>query len=151
MSTTPNYEAVVAGTVQKVIGKKTDVKLFNSLYEDLMDNYQVRYHRQDDFTVALLIDKNSPADYDDHVYVGVSKRNPIDRASPLRGRALALSRAVRRMVESRLAGEKEETTSATDNVKHTRERTRPTSLTTSYGRRVLLQDKEDTNLPTLVP
>lgn len=134
MNPTPNYPEVVSNTVLKALGNNATSKIYNSIYEDLMDNYEVKYRRQDDFTVALLIDKHSPASDYDHVFVGVSKRNPIDHASPLRGRALALSRAVRRVVESRLRGEKEEAQPATNGTsgKH--------FLTTSSGHKVYLDD-----------
>lgn len=58
-----------------------------------LSKFDVRYFVQDDFTVALVsVVENGTID---HKYVGVSKRNPTDHKNVLRGRSLALSRALK--------------------------------------------------------
>lgn len=103
MSRTPNYADVVAGTLGRVLKQDDRAsgaagRLYADLHEELVTNYYVKYYVQDDFTVAALVRRR------DHVtdVIGVSKRNTTDPKNPLRGKSLALSRAIRQFVDASL-------------------------------------------------
>lgn len=85
MSINPDVKSVVDGVLRKIYENGSP-----SISQDLVNNYNVRYFVQGEFTTAMLQNKEDPT----KVFLGVSKRNPEDHKNPLRGRALALSRAV---------------------------------------------------------
>lgn len=96
MSRNPNYADVVTGTVGRVLeqGGYATYPMFNPCVEEtILTQYIPEYHMQDDFTVALLI----RVDGGQTRVLGVSKRNAEDAKSPLRGKSLAVSRAVRKL------------------------------------------------------
>lgn len=99
---TPSFEDVVQGVATR-IGEKRNIPLItlNDVTTEVMSDYGVEYHIQGDFTVATMFTK-SCRDEDRVTFVGVSKRNPTDRMNGLRGKALALSRAVRKTIEFEL-------------------------------------------------
>ena len=103
MSKSPEFKEVAAGTLNRALSQvdhlSPDVK--QNTYNEMMNallNFEPSYYVQDDFTVALLLTRSGHASR----FVGVSKRNVTDPKNPLRGKSLALSRAVRSFVNSRL-------------------------------------------------
>lgn len=54
----------------------------------------VDYHTQGLFTAAIVTVENRYTENVPKMYVGIAKRNPCDRNVPIRGRALALQRAL---------------------------------------------------------
>lgn len=110
MSRIPNYADVVAGTIGRVLQQDdrawgVEKTLFADFTEELLTKYRVQYYVQDDFTVAALVR------LEDRVttVVGVSKRNITDPKMPLRGKSLALSRAIRKHIQNRLTELTEQT------------------------------------------
>ena len=104
MKAIPNFKAVTEGTIRRLVDKKI---LANSLVESTVTTVMFgtlpTYFQQGDFTVAILqnVDSGVP------VAVGVSKRNPTDQKNLLRGRSLALSRAVKEFVVDTVLREEE--------------------------------------------
>jgi len=93
----PDYQSVVAGVVQRVFEKEQKLTYDETqrVITTLLDGgVQPTYHQQGDFTLATLLGPNGTM-----VAFGISKRNPTDQKLPLRGRALALSRAVHQFVD----------------------------------------------------
>lgn len=99
---TPEFVSVVEGVLNRLVEQKVlPGERYQEFHDMTTNSVQPQYVQQDDFTVALL---NSTAN-NVTLAVGVSKRNPIDQRSPLRGRALAVSRAVRDLVLEQLKAE----------------------------------------------
>lgn len=99
---TPEFVSVVEGVLNRLVEQKVlPGERYQEFHDMTTSSVQPQYVQQDDFTVALL---NSTAN-NVTLAVGVSKRNPIDQRSPLRGRALAVSRAVRDLVLEQLKAE----------------------------------------------
>lgn len=110
MSSVPNFEEVTTGTVERMMESyKFNHKFKDSMLSDLLSNYEVSYVHQGSFTVSLLTDRETRVTE----FVGVSKQNPEDSRNTLRGRALALSRAVRALVVDRLETNNKEDLSET--------------------------------------
>ncbi len=87
----PDFEQVVTGTINRLVKKKViDETTAQEATSGLVRGVSAMYHRQELFTVCCLVSTESFK----HRSVGVSKRNPDDHPSQLRGEALALSRAV---------------------------------------------------------
>jgi hypothetical protein len=92
---TPNFASVVEGVLNRMSEKDEVLELqHKNLYDSVLSLTPV-YLAQDDFAIVLLVDTM----IGNTVAVGVSKRNPIDQKNLLRGRSLALSRAVRGFVK----------------------------------------------------
>lgn len=95
MNRVPNYADVVTGTLSRVLkqaGEWDNEGLYYAdLSDDLLNNYFPKYVIQGDFTVALLCRVKDQVTE----FVGVSKRNVRDPRIPLRGKSLALARAIR--------------------------------------------------------
>lgn len=91
----PDFRAVTEGTVRRLADKKV---LADNLIERTITTVTIgtlpTYFQQGDFTIALL----QNVDTNEALAVGVSKRNPTDQKNLLRGRSLALSRAVKEFV-----------------------------------------------------
>jgi hypothetical protein len=86
----PNFNDVFNGVV---INDRYPPDEANRAWNQLLQNgVTPEYFQQDDFTVVILTLK-------DHKFIGVTKRNPIDRRNPFRGKALALARAIRHYLE----------------------------------------------------
>ncbi len=95
MARNPDYKAVIEGTLLRLMDKNIlPADKFNVAFTTLYSGMTPIYHGQDDFTVAILQNVNTNV----VMAVGVSKRNPTDQRVPLRGRSLALSRAVKEFV-----------------------------------------------------
>lgn len=98
-NTTPEFVSVVEGVLNRLVEQKVLAGERYKEFHDLTVSAVVpQYVQQDDFTVALLNSTSSGVT----LAVGVAKRNPIDARMPLRGRALAVSRAIRELVENQL-------------------------------------------------
>lgn len=83
-------DEVVCGTAAKVIG---DVAEAESYAADFKNNYQVEFVNQDQYmTIAVVTDADGR-----FVATGASKRHANDKQNSTRGKALALSRAVKYM------------------------------------------------------
>ncbi len=92
---TPNFVEVVTGTLKRLLEKKVlRDDNFTTTQVTVLSGLGVQYFQQDDFTVAVLSETVTGK----AVAAGVSKRNPTDQPMPLRGRSLALSRAVKEFV-----------------------------------------------------
>ncbi len=92
----PDFRAVVNGTLIRLAEKGVlAADDLNEVNVTILEGLTPKYFCQDDFTVAVL--QSQGAD-NAVVAVGVSKRNPTDRPMVLRGRSLALSRAVKEFV-----------------------------------------------------
>lgn len=100
MSRLPDVKSVANGVAKRVLAsyQLDDAEHVESVTNDLVNDFEVTYHIQDDFTVALMTSKDPRRENNVNV-VGVSKRNPEDGKNSLRGHALALSRAMRKAVE----------------------------------------------------
>lgn len=89
----PDLENVIVGTLSRICGD--DQQAYADTYE-LFTGAQVQYFVQDQFiTIAVLTTSAGLL-----LGAGASKRNPIDKPNNLRGRAIALSRAVRSAVQT---------------------------------------------------
>lgn len=93
-NTTPDFNSVTRNTADRALTQLKKVDMLPSIAEYITDHLVAVYTSQGDFTVALLMDKRNKQVYT----LGVSKRNPDDRFNPLRGKCLALSRAVKAYV-----------------------------------------------------
>lgn len=99
MNKTPNYADVVRGTLGRVLEQHSaPIGMYSDLYDELIKTYCPKYFVQDGFTVATLVHRGSEITE----FVGVSKRNASDPKLPLRGKSLALSRAIRSFALTRL-------------------------------------------------
>ena len=87
----PDFRAVVEGTLLRLMSKNVlPTDKFNVAFTTIYSGMVPQYFSQGDFTVATLQNVNT----NDIMAIGVSKRNPTDNRLPLRGRSLALNRAV---------------------------------------------------------
>ncbi len=94
-NSTPNFTEVVTGTLKRLLEKKVlREDNHDSILTTVLEGLGVQYFQQDDFTVAVLYEASDGK----AMSVGVSKRNPTDQPMLLRGRSLALSRAVKEFV-----------------------------------------------------
>lgn len=97
-NTEPDFKSVVNGVTAK------ELKIFDLVkelpgssakraqyVETFFNKCQPVYFRQDKFTLIATI----VTDSGQYVASGVARRNPVDEPNDLRGKALALSRAVR--------------------------------------------------------
>lgn len=97
----PDVESVVAGTWLRVIGETMvgqvgEPASMQEMHLAKLLSGRAIYHVQDSFiTVAALVTTEG-----EYMASGASKRNPIDKPNGLRGRALALSRAVRNYIQT---------------------------------------------------
>ena len=104
MSKSPNYEAVVTGTLNRTLqqwascGRSEFLVEYNTLHNELINLFYPVYFIQDDFTVATLVRQTD----NKTMFVGVSKRNVEDPKLPIRGKSLSLSRAVRSLILNRI-------------------------------------------------
>jgi hypothetical protein len=104
MSNTPNFEDVVVGTLGRTLEQHDLMYHYDSLHSELTNEWNVAYRVQDNFTTAVLF-KSVSATAElrtEDMFVGVSKRNAEDRNLPIRGRSLALSRAVHAFLMDKL-------------------------------------------------
>ena len=105
MGNTPNYADVVTGTLKRTLSQHEAMYHYDNLLGELTEQWNVAYRTQDNFTTAVLFnvgrDKLEELGPED-MFVGVSKRNAEDRNLPIRGRSLALSRAVHALLMERL-------------------------------------------------
>lgn len=100
--TTPEFVSVVEGVLNRLVEQNVlPAGRYQEFHEMTVASTHPVYVQQDDFTVALLNSLTSGVT----LAVGVSKRNPVDQRLPLRGRALAVSRAVRELVLEQLKAE----------------------------------------------
>lgn len=91
-----SFDDVVTGTLDRAADQLNLSQVEYANLHEAISQMAVQYTRQDKFTtIAVLVLK------EDHQYVsvGASKRNPTDRPNDTRGKALALTRAVRLFVE----------------------------------------------------
>jgi hypothetical protein len=105
MSNTPNFEDVVIGTLGRTLSQHDLMYHYDSLHTELTSEWNVAYRVQDNFTTAVLfktVGRDSGELRTEDMFVGVSKRNTQDRNLPIRGRSLALSRAVHAFLMDRL-------------------------------------------------
>ena len=86
-------ESIIANTIRKLDLDEASSKL--------MSNTVLKYHfiytHQDDFTLVMMIpsgthDTSKPEFF---IPVGMARRCPDDNNNPIRGKAIALSRAIR--------------------------------------------------------
>jgi mevalonate kinase len=91
-NTNPDFESVVKGVVCRMLQyDQTNQQSIMESMSGLLSAIEPIYQQQDNFTVAVLVNKNDKT----FRCLGVSKRNLEDPKNPLRGKALALSRAIR--------------------------------------------------------
>ena len=96
MSNIPEFESVVMGTLNSMVKKKElDHETMSRRHVELTQGVFVNYFTQENFTVCTL--QNNDATI---LSIGVSKRNNGDEFNSLRGRALALTRAIREFVKN---------------------------------------------------
>lgn len=86
----PEFKSVASNVVARMVSKRMISPDRVGKILDGIDECDANYLRQGDFTIVLLTGKTSGLT----LGVGVSKRNPVDNSNPLRGNALALSRAI---------------------------------------------------------
>lgn len=83
----PDFNAVVTGTVNRT----SSLEDARSRYMKLFEGAHPVYYIQDQFiTIAAIVNADGKL-----LAAGASKRNPIDKQNNMRGRAIALTRAVR--------------------------------------------------------
>ena len=87
----PDLQSVINGTLNRIYGDAKPPEIVTQLLTDLRVSYVI----QDEYTTIAVLSTSNDA----FVSAGASKRNPVDRQNNLRGRALALSRAVRNCVQ----------------------------------------------------
>jgi hypothetical protein len=95
MTVKVDVETVVTSALTKYLERAAEVNsnLDQNKVLVAFGGYDVEFFKQDDFTAALLTMPGGKK------FVGISKRNKTDNPIPIRGRSLALSRAVKHAVD----------------------------------------------------
>ena len=78
---------IIQNAVKRELGETTFTDL---VIDSIQHDYELRIFRQGDFTVVVL-----KSAFADRMFTGVSKRSKTDAFNPMRGRAVAISRATK--------------------------------------------------------